>query len=78
MQQYLIIILILLILLLGYSYKQKEEGFEIIYPYYPKPMYTNIVSPYYWPTNCMETLFNGIKCFPFLSYWPTFSYPYYY
>jgi hypothetical protein len=72
--QILIILLLIIIGLLFYSYQQNKEHFEPIFPLYPN----YIADSYYWPTNCMETILGGIKCFPFFSYWPNYFYPYYY
>ena len=69
--QLLIIIFIIIVGLLFYSYQQNKENFEPIFQ-------NNIADAYYWPTNCMDTILSGVKCFPFFSYWPTYSYPYYY
>ena len=72
--QILIIPLFIIIILLLYSYQQNnKEYFGGVFPLYPN----NIADAYYWPTNCMETILGGVKCFPFFSYWPSYFYPYY-
>jgi len=65
--QLLIILLVIIIGLLFYSYHQNnKEYFEPNTPLY--------ADAYYFPTNCMETILGGIKCFPFFSYWPSYFY----
>ncbi len=66
MQITLIISLIIILYLLICSCN--KEHYQNIFPNY-------IADAYYWPTNCMETLFDGVKCFPF---WPSYYYPYFY
>ena len=69
--QILYIILFILVILLIYSYYQNDklnikEYFNIAYPYY--------INPYYFPSNCIETLFDEIKCFPLFNFYN----PYYF
>jgi hypothetical protein len=60
----LIIILICLIALIIYSYIEYNKEKEHFYPIYPY----NVADAFYFPTNCMETLLDGVRCFPYWFY----------
>lgn len=67
MKNIILLVCLIIVILFGLMYN-KTENFNVDYKPYPDfnypPFYQYTTSAYFPPSNCMDTLFGGIKCFP--------------
>lgn len=68
----ILLLAIIVIVVIYFQNEQEQENFG----YYPN----YLVDAYYPPSNCMETILNGTKCFPWFPqvYYPNYYQNYYY
>jgi hypothetical protein len=74
----LIILVIMIAGVIAFSLTYKKEGFSsspYMYEHRRVPFHPNYnlgyINDFYAPSNCMDTLFGGIKCYPWnwWQYW---------